>query len=154
MAGMETTGARHVVVPRPEEESATVGTVAEGVREEGLFVTLSQLDVSTSVLATTLIIFVVVVIAAFWFGHGSDLGTRRAFEEFVRSGRRVRVQGRQRADIDFRALRKSRPVVRHPDPTREIYSPPASPGSTDHPSRQGPHPERSYSGPQERPLST
>lgn len=135
MAELKDTAARHVVAPaRPAQDEAGVPELIGALRDDGVFDTFNGADIPSAAIAGGALVLVLAIIAAVWFGHGRAMGTRRAFEGFRKTGRPARIARREREPIDFRALRKSRPIIRPDDPSLQIYVPPPSPCSTARPS--------------------
>lgn len=130
MAGLQETGARHVVV------DTALGDVATSIRDDGFFSAMNSLEVNSVAFAGGAIALVLCVVLLFWYRKAGQAGTRRVMSGFARS-RRVKIRKVAKAErptTDFRELRKSRRGNHRSDASREIYVRPPSPDPTVHPS--------------------
>lgn len=155
MAGVESTGARHVVIQRaPTHEEPIAREVIAAVRDSDTIVALSDIDVSPKAISGIGLLTILCIISVAWYLRGRRAGTQQAIATFEKSGRRGprSVVNRQRVPTDYRALRKSRPIIPKPDLTREIYVRRPLPDPIMHPSGRDQPEKHPSPASQENPL--
>ncbi|SOH93715.1 hypothetical protein SAMN06273572_102393 [Monaibacterium marinum] len=155
MAGIESTSALHVVLePVPVQDGPVAHEIVASVRSSDIFTMLSDIQVSAHMILAASLLTIFIVVSVAWYMRGRRAGTQRALATFEKSGRRgprARVN-RQKTDTDYRALRKSRPIIPKPDPTREIYVLRPLPDPRMHPFARDQRVQHSNPVPQENPL--